>query len=188
MPVRNRDQLIEHMAESRVKWVLFWGHTPRQEGAIDASCLSQWYPAGFTIKGHRYPTAEHFMMAQKARLFGDRKQLEAILAAGHPGEAKKFGRLVKDFKGPIWQRHRMEIVVRANVAKFSQNQELGLFLTGTGQRVLVEASPQDLIWGIGYDAKDPKAIKPTEWKGLNLLGFALMEARAQLRAASAEQP
>jgi ribA/ribD-fused uncharacterized protein len=43
--------------------------------------------------------------------------------------------------------------------------------------LLVEASPADRVWGIGLDAHSPDAQQPERWKGLNLLGFALMEVR-----------
>jgi len=55
-------------------------------------------------------------------------------------------------------------------------------LIATGDRVLVEASPRDTIWGIGMGASNPDAKDPTKWRGRNLLGFALMEARASLAA------
>jgi ribA/ribD-fused uncharacterized protein len=71
--------------------------------------------------------------------------------------------------------------VAGNVAKFGQHDDLRAFLLGTGSRVLVEASPGDRIWGIGLTEADPRAADPRSWRGLNLLGFALMEARAQLR-------
>jgi ribA/ribD-fused uncharacterized protein len=59
----------------------------------------------------------------------------------------------------------------------------GQFLLGTGEQVLVEASPRDVVWGIGLGASNPAARDPRRWRGKNLLGFALMEARARLRAA-----
>lgn len=40
--------------------------------------------------------------------------------------------------------------------------------------------PTDRIWGIGLAAHDDRARDPSAWNGLNLLGFALMKARAQL--------
>jgi predicted NAD-dependent protein-ADP-ribosyltransferase YbiA (DUF1768 family) len=51
--------------------------------------------------------------------------------------------------------------------------------------VLVEASPRDRVWGIGISAGHEHATDPARWRGLNLLGFALMEARAGLRTANA---
>jgi ribA/ribD-fused uncharacterized protein len=68
-------------------------------------------------------------------------------------------------------------VIQGNLAKFSQNPLLERFLLETGTRVLVEAAPRDLIWGIGLGQNDPRAQDPATWQGLNLLGFALMEVR-----------
>jgi ribA/ribD-fused uncharacterized protein len=163
-----------------VEYLFFWGHTPRDPTKVDASCLSQWFPASFTDEGVRYATAEHYMMAAKARLFGDAEALEAILSAPSPAEAKAIGRSVRNYDDGEWARARSEAVVRGNVAKFEQNEELGRFLRATGERILVEASPRDRIWGIGLGASNPDARRPSRWRGLNLLGFALTEARARL--------
>ena len=51
----------------------------------------------------------------------------------------------------------------------------------TGDSVLVEASPYDAIWGIRLAASSPEAQDPMKWRGQNLLGFALMEVRDELR-------
>lgn len=163
------------------KYLCFWGHTPAQAGMVDKSCLSQWYPAPFEVAGERYATAEHCMMAGKARLFGDEAAAQRVLAARTPGEAKQIGREVQGFDSERWETARFDIVVQANLAKFGQHAELGAFLLGTGERVLVEASPVDAIWGIGLAADSPDAQVPARWLGLNLLGFALMQARARLR-------
>lgn len=165
----------------KVKYLLFWGHRPRPDGRIGASCLSQWWPSPFTVDGVTYASAEHWMMAGKARLFGDAEAAERAVAAKSPAEAKKAGRLVRDFDDAVWERERYRLVVGGSVHKFGQNPELGGFLLGTGDQVLVEASPMDRIWGIGLAADDPRAEDPATWRGLNLLGFALMEARGELR-------
>lgn len=180
--VRDVDALVSRAgAGDRVKYLLFWGHRPRPDGRIGASCLSQWWPAPFTADGVTYASAEHWMMAGKARLFGDTEAAEQAVAAKSPAQAKKVGRLVRDFDGTLWERERYRLVVAGSVHKFGQNPELGGFLLGTDDRVLVEASPMDRIWGIGLAADDPRAEDPATWRGLNLLGFALMEARAALR-------
>jgi ribA/ribD-fused uncharacterized protein len=136
-----------------------------------------------TVDGIAYATAEHWMMAGKARLFGDEEAAARVVAARSPGEAKKLGRQVRGFREDVWVRHRAALVVEGNVAKFGQEPGLGGFLLGTGSRVLVEASPLDRIWGIGLAADDERAADPEQWRGLNLLGFALMEARERLRQA-----
>jgi ribA/ribD-fused uncharacterized protein len=162
------------------KYLYFWGHQPQRDGSIGKSCFSQWFDAAFELEGVSYATAEHYMMAEKARLF-DVEATAGILAAAHPGEAKQLGREIRNFDPVVWEAKRFEIVVRGNAAKFSQHGPLQQFLLGTGDRVLVEASPQDKVWGIGLVENDPAAQNPDQWKGLNLLGFALMAVREQLR-------
>ncbi|MCD9144037.1 NADAR family protein [Streptomyces albireticuli] len=164
----------------RVKYVYFWGHRPRRDGGIGASCFSQWWPSPFTVDGTAYATAEHWMMAGKARLFDDAEAEARVLAATHPKQAKDAGRTVRGFDEERWRAHRFDLVVEGSVHKFGQDPALRDYLLGTGGRVLVEASPLDRIWGIGLAADDERAGDPERWRGENLLGFALMAARQRL--------
>ena len=102
------------------------------------------------------------------------------MAAAPPGAAKAIGREVRNFDQQVWERHRFDIVVEGNLGKFGQHEALKEFLLGTSDRILVEASPVDRIWGIGLAADNADAENPNLWKGLNLLGFALMEVRNRL--------
>jgi ribA/ribD-fused uncharacterized protein len=167
-------------AGERPAFVFFWGHQPRADGTVGASCMSQWYEASFSLDGETYATAEHWMMAEKARLFADHEIRARILAAATPAEAKDLGRAVRGFENEAWTRARHDVVLRGNLAKFGQNPDLGRYLRDTGTQVLVEASPVDRIWGIGLAQDDPRASDPTRWRGLNLLGFVLMEVRSML--------
>ena len=166
----------------RLKYVFFWGHRPNRDGSIGPGCLSQWWPSVFTVDGVRFTTAEHYMMWRKARLFGDEEAAQRIVVAGHPRQAKVLGRRVRGFDEQIWADQRLAIVTEAGLAKFGQWPELRDFLVGTGQRILVEASPTDRVWGIGLAATDERTADPARWRGLNLLGFALMAAREQLKS------
>lgn len=161
----------------RVKYLFFWGHTPNKDGSIGASCLSQWWMSDFEVDGVVYPSAEHWMMAGKARLFNDEEHLNQILNCKTPAEAKKLGRMVENFDSEIWNANAYNIVVQGSIHKFGQNPELKEFLLSTENRVLVEASPRDRIWGIGMGKNNEHAEHPEFWRGTNLLGFALMEAR-----------
>ncbi|MFY1618750.1 NADAR family protein [Micromonospora sp. WMMD736] len=173
--------LRAHVAEGRrPTYLFFWGHRPQADGSIGPGCLSQWWPAPFTVDGDRYLTAEHYMMVGKARLFGDEAIAAQMLTASHPGAVKALGRQVRGFDQASWDEHSFGLVVAGNVAKFSQHPDLGRYLSGTANRILVEASPRDRVWGIGLAATDPRAEDPAQWRGQNLLGFALMSARAQL--------
>jgi hypothetical protein len=164
-----------------IDFVCFWGHTPKAAFSVDKSCLSQWYPASFIVNGTTYATAEHFMMAEKARVFGDVVTREQILACTDPKEAKALGRSVRGFDSMVWQHVCIDVVTRGNHAKFTQHHDLRAFLLGTGDAVLVEASPVDLVWGIGFAEDDVNARNPLLWRGQNLLGFTLMDVRASLQ-------
>jgi ribA/ribD-fused uncharacterized protein len=165
----------------RVKFLFFWGHQPQPDGKVGKGSLSQWWPAPFMVDELAFATAEHYMMWRKAMLFGDSPVAAQILTVGHPSEAKALGRQVSGFDDATWNAHRFEIVTAASAAKFSQHPDLRGFLLATGDRVLVEASPRDRVWGIGLGASHEYAEDPRQWRGLNLLGFALMRARATLR-------
>ncbi|MFE2022012.1 NADAR family protein [Streptomyces sp. NPDC059499] len=176
------DGLLARAARGeRMKYLPFWGHRPRADGRLGESCLSQWWPAPFTVDSVTYASAEHWMMAGKARLFGDEEAERRAVAASSPAAAKKVGRLVRGFDDGVWVRERFALVVEGSVHKFGQDPALRAFLLGTGDRVLVEASPMDRIWGIGLAKDDARTADPAAWRGLNLLGFALMEARTRLR-------
>ena len=164
----------------KLKIMPFWGHKAKFAGSVDKSCFSQWFPCSFTIDEVTYPSAEHFMMAEKARLFDDSENLEKILTASSPALAKKLGRLVKNFDAATWNKESFDIVYRGNFAKFGQNQDFKEFLINTGNKIIVEASPFDKIWGIGMKQQNEKIHDPLLWNGLNLLGFALMKTRDEL--------
>ncbi|MFD3730864.1 NADAR family protein [Streptomyces sp. NPDC058632] len=184
--IDSREALIEALAVGeRIEYLHFWGHRPLPDGRIGAGCLSQWWPSPFTVDGVTYATAEHWMMAAKARIFADPEAERKILTAQHPADAKKEGRLVRGFDEATWRRERFRVVVEGSTHKFAAHADLRAFLLDTGDRVLVEASPRDRVWGIGLPAGDERASDPARWRGPNLLGFALMRARAHLRESGA---
>ena len=163
------------------KYIFFWGHQPKKDGSIGKTCFSQWFERGFTWKEVNYPTAEHWMMAEKARLFNDLEILEHILRARTAPEAKKLGRKVRGFNVSFWAQHCESIVENGNYLKFTQHEDLKEFLLSTGDRILVEASPYDQIWGIGMKSGDEGIEFPQNWRGKNLLGYALMTVRDKIR-------
>ena len=156
--------------------LVFYGQVQRKE-TVDASCLSQWFPCSFVTEGHIYTTAEQYMMAEKARLFGDEEIRRQILREADPMACKRLGRQVQQFDKDVWDARCGDIVVKGNVAKFSQNSELKAFLLSTGDAILAEGAPRDKIWGIGMGKNNPLAQDPALWRGSNLLGFALMKVR-----------
>ena len=143
--------------------------------------FSQWAHSPMLVRGQSYDCAEQWMMASKARYFGDGRALNAIMAAvGDPAEQKRIGRRVKNFDAPAWAQIAPYIVYEGNVAKFTQNVMLRKALLATRSDELVEASPTDTIWGVGLSEDDPRAFDKSQWRGQNLLGEILMRVRSTL--------
>ena len=153
------------------EFVFFWGGQ-----------FSQWAKYDIAIDNKIYNTCEQYMMAEKARLFGDQEAEAKIMAAKNPRDQKAYGRKVRNFDAARWQAACEEIVFKANFAKYSQHEELKAMLLATGDKIIAEASPQDAIWGIGMAESHPNVTDQTVW-GQNLLGKALMRVRNALRAA-----
>jgi len=110
------------------------------------------------------------------------------LRARSPGKGKALGRSDAGFDGTIWEAARFEIVVRVGVARSEQNGRLRAYLLKTRAKVRVGASPLAAIWGIGLAADHPETEHPQAWPGRNLLGLALMEARARIAAGEERAP
>lgn len=152
------------------KHVFFWN-----------GIYSQWHKAQMTIGGIEYNSCEQYMMHQKALLFDDEIIADLIMQEKNPKEQKKYGRQIRNFDKAIWEKNCLAIVFEGNLAKFSQNPELKAEMLSTGNKIFVEASPLDHIWGIGLDENAENIDDPSYWLGLNLLGQALTLVKNQLR-------
>ena len=117
------------------------------------------------------------MMSEKAKLFKDEEIYQLIMKESVQDKIKKLGRQIKNFNNEEWDKNKEKIVVNGNILKFSQNEDLKNYLIETGDKILVEASKFDHIWGIGLEESNPDAKYPSRWKGQNLLGFSLMLVR-----------
>lgn len=153
------------------KFIFFWG----------GEC-SQWYPSLFVIDGANYSSCEQYMMAKKAEMFGDRYHHELIMRSTSPRQQKEYGRKVVGFDKAIWESKCRDIIFRGNLAKFTQDPDLLAYLLSTGDREIVEASPEDTIWGIGLAPNDPRVLDKKKWKGTNWLGIAIMQVRDHIRS------
>jgi len=171
-------ELIAQNTFATQESIFFWKPSPN---CFDKSCLGQWQSSLFEVDIDTFTCAEQYIMVEKARLFKDKQIEEQIRQSSDPKEMKALGKKVKNFNQTIWDKVKYSIVLNGNYYKFSQNKPMRDFLLSTGNKILVEASPLDTIWGIGLKDDNPKANTPTMWRGKNLLGFALMEVRGELR-------
>lgn len=160
--------------------VYFWGHHMRKDGGVGKECFSQWYMADFYVGHIKYCCMEQYMMSQKALLFGDKETNEKIMKAENQGEIKSLGRKVKNFDEIVWNEFKSLIVLTGNYYKFSQLNKARQYLLGTKNAILAEASPYDTIWGIGMGEQEAVQCDISDWRGSNLLGFALMEVREEI--------
>lgn len=128
----------------------------------------------------KYNCCEQYMMAQKARLFKDEKSYISILDETSPKKQQDLGRQILNFDQKIWDENKEEIVYKGNFLKFSQHEDLKNRLIMTYPKFLVEASPYDLIWGVGLSANDELILEEKNWKGQNLLGKILMMVRKNI--------
>lgn len=160
--------------------ILFFGPTPKEDSSQNFSNQSA-HP--ITVDDVQYKTVEHFIQAQKAKLFGDEKTYTEILKkAKTPSSAKKMGGKIEGFVTEVWESKQDEIYEKGVRAKFVQHPSLRKQLTDTGEKMIGEADPRDFYWGIGTGAALEKAKTPSKWKGMNKMGKLLMKLRRQFQA------
>lgn len=154
----------------RFKYNFFWG-----------GYLSNWFESSFVVDGKYYWCTEQYMMAKKAELFNDFEIQEKIMKSLDQREIKSLGRKIRNFNDSVWDKNKVQIVYDGNIAKYQTNKDLQIYLLNQKNKILVEASPYDKIWGIGLGKENSKIIEnPNNWQGLNLLGFTLMAVRDAL--------
>lgn len=154
------------------KFTLFWQNR---------SPFSNWYPSVFTHDGITFTRGEQYMMFRKAVMFEDEETATAIMSTDNPKEQKDLGRLVKNYDDAAWSAVREQVMVEGLFEKFNQIPKLKEALLATGDTIIAEASPYDLVWGIGFTADQPEAVDQTKWRGQNLLGKVLMKVRDEIK-------
>lgn len=149
--------------------IYFWG---------DQSPLSNFYqPIKIAYDGNTFTSSEQFYMYYKALFFGDTHIAERILKTDKQYMAKQLGREVSGFNETMWNTVKEDIMFNVVLMKFTLNEGVKHYLKSTGNKVLVEASPYDRVWGIGLYPTDPLVLDEKNWLGENLLGKVLMEVR-----------
>jgi ribA/ribD-fused uncharacterized protein len=171
------EQLKKEKHPGKDDFIFFWESEPHKVGIIDESCFCQWLISDFYYNDQKYTSCEQWMMAEKARLFNDNQIRSEIFFNESPDVIKKLGRKIKGFNNEKWDKYKFSIVKFGNYLKFKQDKTMLNYMLSTKNKILVEASPYDKIWGIGLSKENQDVFDVNKWQGENLLGFAIMEAR-----------
>ena len=155
-------------------YVFFWGGP-----------FSNWYKCKYKmsigIDEIEFNCSEQQYMAAKALLFGDVQAYDKIMESNNSRTQKAIGQSVKNYDETQWIAARYGAMIHAVYLKFRQNKDLQKILLDTGNKKICEASPVDIVWGIGMHVDDPDILDESKWKGQNLLGKCLMHVRGILR-------
>ncbi len=188
---KDRDLIKEIRERDETQFTFFWGtNSPFSQWHKSLFISSDLFHQGINDEQREYlknslpkelefSSAEQFMMYHKALIFLDREVADSIMQTSNPRKIKEFGRQVKNYEDDVWHYHRSNVVYTANFLKFNQNPDLLDALTDTSGTTLVEASPNDKIWGIGLAAGDQRAQQRETWEGENLLGEILTLLRIE---------
>ena len=139
----------------------------------------------YTWAGRKYEfsSTEKAFMFIKAKMFGDEAIAMQILITENPNECRKLGRMVKNYDEKVWDACRVQVFYDLNKAKYIQDGYLRRLLLDPkyDNKIFVEASPIDKIWGVGLDEKDPLIDDERNWKGENNLGKIITQIRNELK-------
>lgn len=160
-------------------YIFFYGHEGGDIVNPDKRCLSNFFYCPIVYMDTTFLSSEQLFMYIKATSFGDDIAASRIINHPSPAKCKSVGRKVLNFDVDIWDKVSYGAMYQACFAKFSQNETLRQYLLSTGNKILVEASPYDTIWGIGTSIEEAKLMSPDSWKmrGENRLGKVLMDVR-----------
>lgn len=124
--------------------------------------FSNFYESSFILDSKEWRTVEHYFQAQKPL---NEEEKERIRKAATPREAKSMGSKVLLRKD--WEEVKLDVMEKACMAKFSQNEELKKMLLSTKPKKLFEHTTRDKFWGDGGGGS----------KGMNMMGKILMKLR-----------
>lgn len=145
------------------------------------SMLSNFYMnAPFKLNGIKYNCTEQHFQQAKALHFGDEQTAFKIMTAKDSHEQCQLGKKVKGYNDHEWQKVAKTVLLKANIAKFEQNEAARRVLLNTGANLLGEAS-RSKVWGIGLSLGDNNVTNPDHWSGQNIFGQVLQQVRDTLK-------
>jgi ribA/ribD-fused uncharacterized protein len=160
-----RKKILKEISKPGEKMILFYSH---EKGPYKK--FSNFYSSEIEIDGKIYPTVEHYYQANKAT---NEEYYEKIRNAETPDETKKIARSIPTLPG--FHKIKYGVMLKGVYEKFTQNEDLKELLLSTGDKVLHEYAPYDMIFGWG------------DGKGKDKLGKILMEVREKILSQNKEK-
>lgn len=147
--------------------------------------FSNHYLSPFEVDGERFNCGEQYYMYQKAVIFNAPDIAQQILQSEDPREQKRLALRIPSFDTELWySQYAKPAMWKGLCAKFNQNADVRRALLETHGTILVECSPKDVRWGIGWPITSPNCLDPTKWRGTNWLGKQLTKLREKIIADS----
>jgi ribA/ribD-fused uncharacterized protein len=135
---------------------------------------------GEITQEYHFKNSEQAFMFEKALYFEDFETAEKCIIETDPKKVKKLGREVSNFNADKWDEVSFDKMYNVCFHKYTFNKEAHKALIETGNRILVEASPYDLKWGVGLSKGNDQILFEKNWKGENRLGNVLMKGRKDI--------
>jgi len=142
---------------------------------------SNYHRTHFEYKDHEFTSTEQAFMYMKAMFFQDYESAINILDSKTPNDARLLGRKVKGYDDKKWSEVRYKIFYDLNLIKYTTDRKLQRMLLDPkfDNKIFVEASPIDRIWGIGISEDNDPEYKEHEW-GRNFLGKIITNIRNRI--------
>lgn len=132
------------------------------------------WPIELQVGPVKYFTAYQAILGEIANQGGDKTLFESILGT----RSKRTLNLLT--KGLTVQQVDPEIVEKI-ITTLLKREDFRKLLLETGTKGLLYAEEDEPLFGIGMDSEDPNLQNAKRWRGENLWGKALEDARAKLR-------
>ena len=144
--------------------------------------LSNFYPCKFNLEGETFNSSEQYIQWTKAKYSNDSITMERIMNCEDAADCKEVSRDITNLDRTGWAKSAESLCYHGIKAKYAQNNHLLDTLLNTGDKILVEAS-YDEIWGTGQPLGSRDCLCQTKWKSVGILGKILMRIRNDLKSA-----
>lgn len=171
--------MIEKSRTEALEYIVF-GERISNGIVLPDSCLSPYHSWEFRYNKGTYYSIIQMLAIWKALFLSDMLSFKKIRETANALQCRELYGQITGKKLDDWECFEFGFMVKGCFEKFTQNESLKKYLLATGDKILVYASP-DTNWGIGMSAKNPNTTNPSKWRGSNLVGCALMDARQMIK-------